>query len=86
VSENSEKRIHRRRVRKWWQEIDASLPDGITPLEAVVSIKCIDDQGEVCLYSKKTSGITVWEAWGMLGYSMDDYSSATTQAAIEDDE
>lgn len=87
MSEDSEKREHRRRVRKWWQAVDADLPSELMPLEAIVCIKAIDGDGDVCLYTKKTKGLNVWEAFGMLSYALDDYSSATTQcAATEEDE
>lgn len=81
------KRTQRRRVREWWQAIDADLPAELIPLEAIVCIKALDADGEVCLYTKKTKNLSVWEAFGMLSYALDDYSSATTQfAATEEDE
>ena len=80
------KRTQRRRVRLWWQDIADQLPAEVTPLEAIVSVKCIDADGDVCLYTKKTPGLSAWEAFGILSYALDDYSSATINAYTEDDE
>lgn len=42
------------------------IPDDWTPLEAVEVVKCLDAEGNVALVSRATSGVTAWEALGML--------------------
>jgi hypothetical protein len=42
------------------------LPDGITPLECVVTIKGLDTDGDITLYERISDGLTSWEALGMV--------------------
>lgn len=42
------------------------LPDGITPLEVVVSIKTLDQDGSIAIYERLSEGLSPWEALGML--------------------
>jgi hypothetical protein len=43
----------------------AELPEGWTPLEAVVVVKCLDEGGEVKMFHTATESINSWEALGM---------------------
>lgn len=71
----------------WYADLFKEIPDGWTPLEAVVSVKCLDDEGNVCLVTRKTSGLAPWDAYGMLSYACEDYSSSALAAAgAEDDD
>jgi hypothetical protein len=79
------KRTRQRRVKVWYHDLFDAIPEDYTPLEAVVVIKALADDGNVCMVSKKTRGLAPWEAFGLLAYAMDDYSSATINAATEDD-
>lgn len=82
------KRTKQRRIRAWYADLFAEIPADYTPLEAVAAIKCLDEDGNVCLVSRKTSGLAPWDAYGMLSYALDDYSSANlaNACADEDDE
>jgi hypothetical protein len=42
------------------------LPEGWTPLEAVVAVKCLDDEGKVQMFHTATEALNNWEALGML--------------------
>lgn len=41
------------------------LPEGWTPLEAVVAVKCLDDEGNVQMFHTATEALNNWEALGM---------------------
>ena len=86
VSEESEKRVQRRRVRLWYQALLSDLPDGFTPLEAVVSVECLDTDGNVVLLNQKTENCSAWKALGMLISASDDMRNALNSYATEDDE
>lgn len=43
-----------------------SLPENTTPLEAVVVIKTLDEEGEVSLWIRSSAGLNAWEQLGML--------------------
>lgn len=46
-------------------EVD-ELPDDITPLEVVVLVKALDQANDVCVYTRESASLSVWEAMGML--------------------
>ncbi len=46
-------------------EVD-ELPEGVTPLEVVVLVKALDEAGDVCIYTRESATLTMWEAMGML--------------------
>jgi hypothetical protein len=50
---------------------DDQLPEGWTPLEVVVTIKCLDEEGEVKMEHFASSGLNTWEAWGMSQWTAD---------------
>lgn len=41
------------------------LPSNVTALEVVMSIKVLDEEGEVRLYERCSEGLSTWEALGM---------------------
>jgi hypothetical protein len=43
----------------------AGLPEGAVPLEYIISVKALDENGYVCLYTQRSGGCTPWEALGM---------------------
>lgn len=43
-----------------------ALPEGWTPLEAVVAVKCLDHVGEVQMFHTATEALNSWEALGMV--------------------
>ena len=43
-----------------------ALPDGVTPLEAIAVVKCLDQHGEVELWTRTTGALNAWERLGML--------------------
>lgn len=42
------------------------LPEGWIPLEAVVVLKCLNDEGRATLYLNRSDGLTDFEQLGML--------------------
>lgn len=42
------------------------LPEGSTPLEAVVVVKCLDNHGSPTIAVRVSEGLMAWEAVGML--------------------
>lgn len=42
-----------------------SLPEGYTPLEVVVAVKCLTADGRVALVNRFSRNVTTWEAVGM---------------------
>lgn len=42
------------------------LPDGWTPLEAIVAVKCLDEGGDVAVHTTATAALNSWEALGMV--------------------
>lgn len=43
-----------------------TLPDGYVPLDLVVSVKCVDSDGDVCWIQRYTKNIHTVEALGAL--------------------
>lgn len=52
------------------------LPEDATPLEYVLSVKCLDGDAEVCLYTRRSEGLSSWEALGMATSLADDFRDA----------
>lgn len=42
------------------------LPEGYTPLEAIVVVKCLDEKGNLDMHQDATEGLNTWEAIGMV--------------------
>ncbi|OPC84222.1 hypothetical protein B4N89_27775 [Embleya scabrispora] len=47
------------------------LPDGCVLLEYAVSIKALDEDGDIVLLNYRTPGLAAWEALGMLTCAAD---------------
>jgi hypothetical protein len=56
-------------------ELDDNLPDGWTPLEAIVTAKCLDTNGNVQTFHSATPTLSTYEAVGLLRW---------TQLVLED--
>lgn len=61
------------------------LPDGVTALECVMSIKALDEDGNVRLFERSSEGLTGWEALGMAHTLMDSFSQGLTRVSEDDD-
>lgn len=57
------------------------LPEGYVPVEAVAVIKCLDDQGNLTIAVRTSSGVMAWEAVGML-ISASDMARADLQTDL----
>ncbi len=55
------------------------LPDGWTPLEAVVVVTALDTDGDVRLHHAATDGLSSCEAIGMLIHTSDVLRQALTE-------
>lgn len=42
------------------------LPDNVVAVEAIVLVKGLDEDGDVCFFTRTSEGMTTWEALGML--------------------
>lgn len=47
-------------------EVEVPIPDGWTPLEEVVVVKCLDENGKVIMHHTATPDLNSFEAVGML--------------------
>lgn len=86
AARRKQRRTQRQRQQAWYHDLFTDIPPDFTPLECVAAVKALDDEGNVTLISLKTSGLSAWEAFGMLSYALDDWSSATINAQSGDDE
>lgn len=50
-------------------DLHESLPDGWTPLEAIVIAKCLDEDGGVNMFHTSTPALNSYEAVGMLRWT-----------------
>lgn len=65
------------------------LPDSHIPLEAIVIIKVLDDDGEPTLVIRQAGAITDWERIGMLSAALDivkEQTADTWRRDLEDDD
>ena len=62
------------------------VPDGWTPLEAFVVLKCLDEEGHVALLARPTDGIASWDAIGMLTAALDTQRDQVRAGFISDDD
>lgn len=42
------------------------LPEAWTPIEAIVAVKCLDDEGKLRMFYTATEALNSWEALGMI--------------------
>jgi hypothetical protein len=47
------------------------IPAHATPLEAVVIVKALDEDNQLCLYRRGSNGLTPWEIVGILQVLLD---------------
>lgn len=47
------------------------LPEGCTPIEAIAIIKCLDPDGDICVFTRATDGLSVWDRVGLLTITVD---------------
>lgn len=47
------------------------MPQSWTPLDAVVVVRCLDEDGETALLLRTTDGLRCWDAVGMLTAGLD---------------
>lgn len=66
-------------------ELDSTWPEGFTALEAVVVVKCLDDDGAVNLVSAASAGLSAWEAVGMLEHTSRTLLDGLARTTSEED-
>ena len=49
----------------------ADIPEGATPIEAIVILKALDQDGEVCLYRRASEGLAPWDQIGLCQIVLD---------------
>lgn len=52
-------------------ELDGELREGWTPLEVVVTVKCLDEEGKVNMDHFASHGLNTFEAWAMSQWTAD---------------
>lgn len=62
------------------------LDEGVTPIEVVVSLKGLDENGRVILYERKSDGLSGWEAVGMLMTHADGLRRALIEDSYDDED
>ncbi len=62
------------------------LPTGAQPLEAVVLVKVLTDDGHICLCERASAGLTAWEALGMATTYADTLRHQLQGGFTEDDD
>ncbi len=65
-------------------EVD-ELPENWTPLEVVVLVKCLNEDGDDAVANRISAGLSAWEALAMLGVEAA-RTQATILAGFEDEE
>lgn len=45
------------------------FPENVSPVSAIVVIKCLDEDGDLAYYCRATDSLTVVEAIGMAAYA-----------------
>lgn len=64
------------------------LPEGCIPLEAVVLIRCLDEDGDPTIEIRSTDGLASWDRIGMLTVALDvtrESAAACWRPADDDD-
>ena len=62
------------------------IPDDVVPIEAFAIVKCLDEEGRVTLFSRRTDGLMIWDAVGMLTVVLDTERSEAKEGFQPDDE
>ncbi|MFD6415992.1 hypothetical protein [Streptomyces sp. NPDC060194] len=60
------------------------LPEGCVLVDYAVSIKALDEDGDVAIYNYRTPGLNAWEALGMLTCAADDIRARMQQREGDD--
>lgn len=47
------------------------LPETYTPLDAMVVLKCLDEEGDVVLVTRSSDDLKIWDRVGMLTVALD---------------
>lgn len=65
-----------------------AVPDGYIPLDAIVLVKALDNDGDETLLIRSTDGLRVWERMGIAQCALDLFRDQCKDAfvAVEDDE
>lgn len=50
-------------------EVLEPLPEDWVPLEAIVTVKCLDDEGKTAMHHTATPKLNTWEAIGMVRWT-----------------
>jgi hypothetical protein len=61
------------------------LPDGYVPIDFAVSIKALDEEGDVVIINGRSQGLAAWEALGMLTCATDDLRATMQRREGDDD-
>lgn len=62
------------------------LPEGISPIEALVVVKALDEDGDLTFYSRCSDGLSTWEAIGMLITTTDQLRKAFSASFVPEDD
>ena len=62
------------------------MPEGWTPLETFVILKCLDEDGDVALLTRSTEPVRSWDAVGMLTAALDVQRHRLRDGFISDEE
>lgn len=60
------------------------LPDGYIALGFAVSVKALDDEGDIVIVNTRSDDLTAWEALGMLTAATDDLRAKLQQTEGDD--
>lgn len=61
------------------------LPEGYVAIDFALSVKALDENGDVCLLNSRSTGLSSWEALGMLISAADDLRATLREPAGEED-
>lgn len=63
-----------------------AMPDGWTPLDAFVVLKCLDEDGNVALLTRSTESLRAWDAVGLLTAALDVERAELRDGFINDED
>jgi hypothetical protein len=67
-------------------ELDEPLPEGWTPLEAIVIVKALDETGKMAMFNTATPALNVYEAAGMVRATQLDLERGMMEDDDDDDD
>lgn len=65
-------------------ELDGDLPEGWTPLEVVITVKCLNEEGKVAMDHFASHSLNSWEAWAMSQWTADTLRDGLRPRSDED--